>query len=146
LFLKRILVPLAAVFILVFVGVFDKSGWLQKKGVDTLVVLVGNSILFVISALAYLLYASAMKSSKNYGFVKQVYAGFTLKFFALITGAMLYFYFAKEVNKPAVFICMGLYLIYNFLGTAQVVRKNPPPSHAKAQDHHTTHKQAHKHH
>jgi hypothetical protein len=144
--MKKHLVPLAAVFILVSVVVFSASGWLQQKGVDTVVVLVGNSILFVVSALAYLLYASAMKSSKNFGFVKQVYAGFTLKFFALIAGAMLYFYFAKEVNKPAVFICLGLYLVYNFLGTAQVVRKNPPPPHAKAHDHHTSHKHAHKHH
>lgn len=144
--MKKHLVPLAAVFILVSVIVFSASGWLQQKGVDTVVVLVGNSILFVVSALAYLLYASAMKSSKNFGFVKQVYAGFTLKFFALVAGAMLYFYFAEEVNKPAVFICMGLYLVYNFLGTAQVVRKNPPPGHAKAHDHHATHKHAHKHH
>jgi hypothetical protein len=145
--MKKPLVPLAAVFILVSVIVFSTSGWLQQKGVDTVVVLIGNSILFVISALAYLLYASAMKSSKSYGFVKQVYGGFTLKFFALITGAMLYFYFAEEVNKPAVFICMGLYLLYNFLGTAQVVRKNSVPKHANEHHvHHATHKHSHKHH
>ncbi len=145
--MKKHLAPLAAVFILVSIIVFASSSWLQQKGVDTVVLLVGNSILFVVSALAYLLYASAMKSGKNYGFVKQVYAGFTLKFFALIAGAMLYFYFAQEVNKPAVFICMGLYLVYNFLGTAQVVRKNPAPKHSP--NHHSPHagqKHTHKHH
>ncbi|HSC52104.1 MAG TPA: hypothetical protein VLC98_00670 [Phnomibacter sp.] len=145
--MKKFMVPLAAVFILVSIIVLAASGWLQQKGVDTVVVLVGNAILFLVSALAYMLYAKALNSKKGYGFVQQVYGGFTLKFFALVVGAMLYFYFAKEVNKPAIFICMGLYLVYNFLGTSQVVRKNPPPQ-KNADHHHSTHhsKQHHPHH
>jgi uncharacterized membrane protein len=116
--------PLVGVFIVVTLGVLNSKDWLTGKGFDCQVVLAGNALLFAVSMLVYFLYSSAMKSKKSYGFVQQVYTGFILKFFVLIGGAIVYFYFAEEVNKPAVFACMALYLVYNFLGTSQVVKKN----------------------
>lgn len=115
--------PLVGMFTLVTIVVLSSRGWLEEKGLDYQVLLGGNALLFVASMLAFLLYASAMKNKKAYGFVQQVYTGFILKFFVLIVGAIVYFYFASEVNKPAVFACMALYLVYNFLGTSQVVKK-----------------------
>lgn len=143
--LQKKWIPLVVVFMVVTIGALAAGNWLAAKGVDTSVLLGGNTLLFGASMLALKLYDSAMKSSKNYGFVKQVYAGFMIKFFVLVVGAMVYFYFAKEVNKPAIFTCMLLYLIYNFLGTSQVVKKDPlhpaPHTHKK---HHAS--DWHKHH
>lgn len=115
--------PLVGMFIVVTIVVLSSREWLEGKGFDYRVLLGGNALLFVASMLAFLLYASAMKNKKNYGFVQQVYTGFILKFFVLVVGAIVYFYFASEVNKPAIFACMALYLVYNFLGTSQVVKK-----------------------
>ena len=131
-------ISLIVVFVAVTIGALAAGDWLTANGVDTAVLLGGNALLFGASMLALKLYDSAMKSSKNYGFVKQVYAGFMIKFFVLVVGAMVYFYFAKEVNKPAIFICMLLYLIYNFLGTSQVVKKpmeKQAPHHAASKHH-----------
>lgn len=120
---RKALVPLVVVFILVTAIVLVAQDWLEGKGCDYKVLLGGNALLFLASMLAFLFYQSAMRNQKNYGFVQQVYTGFIIKFFVLITGAITYFYFASEVNKPAVFACMALYLVYNFLGTSQVVKK-----------------------
>ena len=58
--------------------------------------------------------------------------------------SMVYFYFAKEINKPAIFICMGLYLVYNFAGVFQVVKKSPVQP-AKNHDHPSKHTGHHHH-
>ena len=115
--------PLVGMFVVVtMVGLIVKER-LESAGVSVNVMLAGNALLFAASMLSFLMYQRAMKNEKPFGFVNRVYAGFMIKFLVLIAGVMLYFFLAKEVNKPAVFICMGLYLIYNFLGTSQVVKK-----------------------
>lgn len=121
--MKRTIIALSALFLLVTAVVLLGQQALTAKGVAVPVVLAGNALLFVLSLLVYRLYSGAMGQSRATGFVRQVYAGFMLKFFVLVAAAVSYFYFAETVNKPAVFICMGLYLVYNFLGTAQVVKK-----------------------
>lgn len=136
-FMKKKLLPLVIAFVVLTIGMLIGQSALEAKHVDTTVLLIGNAVIFAITLLAHLMYAAALKSEKSYGFVRQVYTGFILKFFALLVLAMVYFYFAKEVNKPAVFICMVIYLLYNFLGTSQVVRK---PAHPAPDAH-----QAHKH-
>lgn len=115
--------PLVGLFTVVTIVVLNAKDWLVAKGFDHQVLLWGNALLFLASMVAFLLYTAAMKNKKSYGFVQQVYTGFILKFFVLVAGAIVYFYFAREVNKPAVFACMALYLVYNFLGTSQVVNK-----------------------
>ena len=130
-------IPLIIVFVLISALLLLFGKQLEAKGFDTDVILLGNVAIFGISILAQWMYAAALNSSKSYGFVRQVYGGFILKFFALLVFAMVYFYFAKEINKPAVFTCMVIYLLYNFLGTSQVVRK---PAHPAPDAHH-----AHKH-
>jgi hypothetical protein len=115
--------PLVGLFTVVTIVVLSSREWLDGKGFDYRVLLGGNALLFLASMLAFLLYSSAMNNKKSYGFVQQVYTGFILKFFVLVVGAIVYFYFASEVNKPGVFACMALYLVYNFLGTSQVVNK-----------------------
>jgi hypothetical protein len=136
--MKKQLIPLVVVFAIVALGTLAMNGFLVEKGVNVWVVQGGNLLLFVTSVATFLFYSGAMRSQKGYGFVQKVYAGFTIKFFVLITGALLYFYFSSEPNKPAVFICLGIYLVYNFLGTSQAIKKpkhQPPHAHAPARKH-----------
>lgn len=135
-------IPLIVVFVLISALLLMFGKQLEAKGFDTDVILIGNVAIFGISILAQWMYAAALTSSKSYGFVRQVYGGFVLKFFALLVLAMVYFYFAKEINKPAVFTCMVIYLIYNFLGTSQVVRKQAKATHPAPQQPHS-HKKKH---
>ena len=116
---------------------------LEDKNVDTDVVIIGNLILFVVSAISVWMYSKAGSQKKAHGMVRNVYGGFMLKFFSLLVAAMVYFYFAHEINKPAIFICLGLYLVYNFAGALQVTKKQSAAPHSPANTHHG---QPHHHH
>ena len=140
---KRALLPLVIFFVIVNAMAIVFRTSLEDKGVDTDVVIIGNLILFIVSCLSVWMYSKASGHSKGHGVVKNVYGGFMLKFFALIVTAMVYFYFAKEINKPAIFICMGIYLVYNFSGVSKLVKKSGTP-HVDHQQ--QSHHQQHPHH
>lgn len=143
--LRRALRILTLFFIMVNTLTIVFRTRLEDKNVDTDVVIIGNLVLFVFSALSVWMYSRAGNQKKSHGMVRNVYGGFMLKFFALIVAAMVYFYFAKEINKPAIFICLGLYLVYNFAGVLQVVKKpaaeaHPTNSQHQKSPHHHQHK------
>lgn len=96
---------------------------LIENGIDQAVILAGNLILFLVSLITTYLYSKEIKPQKGHAAVRNVYGGFMIKFFVLAVSVMVYFYFAREINKPAIFACMGLYLVYSFLGTMQALQK-----------------------
>ena len=132
---------LAVFFIIVNALAIIFRSRLEDNNVDTDVVIIGNLVLFVVSSLTMWMYSKAGSQKKSHGMVRNVYGGFMLKFFTLVVAAMVYFYFAEEINKPAIFICLGLYLVYNFAGVSQVAKRQitphqPPNSHHQPHHHH----------
>jgi len=133
--MKRPLAPLVLLFVIVnaLAIVFGKR--LQAKGIDSDVIIIGNLVLFLASAASVYIYTRSQKS-KGHAVVRNIYGGFMLKFFVLIVAAMLYFFFADEINKGAIFVCLGLYLIYSIIGTKQSIKqpvnngqhRNPEPA------------------
>jgi FtsH-binding integral membrane protein len=57
-----------------------------------------------------------MKASTTAGFLRSVYGSFMLK---LLLAAIVVFGYAflykEQINKPSLFTCMFLYLVYTFL-------------------------------
>lgn len=105
--------PLLLVFI--FITAFSITGkaWLEKKGVDQQVLIVGNIILFAVSLIAFLITSKAFRSPNPQAFVRAMYGGFMIKFFVVAIAAFIYIMMAKKnVNKPALVACAGLYIIY----------------------------------
>jgi Ca2+/Na+ antiporter len=143
---KKALRLLVLIFIFVNALTIVFRARLEDKNVDTGVVIGGNLILFVVSALSVWMYSKAGKQQKAHGIIRNVYGGFMLKFFALLVAAMVYFYFASEINKAAIFICLGLYLLYNFAGVSQFAKRQPPVADAAHHQHHDHKHAAHHHH
>ena len=125
--IKKALVPVVVAFIIITILLLSLKNNLEAKGVDAYVVMGGNLVLFMASSLSIFMYAKALKNQNAFGFVRNVYSGFILKFFILIAAVIIYLFTAKEVNKPALFICMGLYFIYTFVGTRTVLKKQQVP-------------------
>ncbi len=109
------IVYLGGFFILSSLLVFLFAAKLAELEIDSTVVLVGNIILFLSTLMAYLIFSKQINGRSGQAVVRNVYAGFVLKFFILATTAMVYFYFAKEINLRGVLVCLVLYLIYNFV-------------------------------
>jgi hypothetical protein len=119
------IIVLMAVFALVNVVLVLLKDVLVKNEIDFWVVFWGNIIVFAATLVAYFLFGgnAAPKKGRGQAVVKQVYAGFVVKFFLLVTAVMVYFYFAENINVKAVFICFGLYFMYNLLNVKAATAK-----------------------
>lgn len=112
-------------FIFVFVTAFCITGkkWLEKQGIHLEVVIVGNLLLFAVSLATYLLNLRSMRSPNPQSAVRAMYAGFMLRFFVLAIAAFVYIMLVKkEVNKPGLIVCAGLYILYTFFETKALMR------------------------
>jgi hypothetical protein len=66
----------------------------------------------------------SLNSSNPQSFVRAMYGSFILKFFVLVIAAFAYIMLAKkDVNKQALFTCMGLYLIFTFIEISALTKK-----------------------
>jgi len=89
---------------------------LTKWGVDQSVLILGNVVLFLATLLSCWFSVRGFKSQNPHAVVRSVYGSFMVKFFICIIAAFAYIMYAKKnLNKPALFTCMGLYLVYTFI-------------------------------
>ena len=108
--------PMVLLFILLNCFFIIQKNFLTKKGIDYEVLLVGNLILLVATALSFYVSIKSLKSPNPHSSIRSLYGSFMIKFFLIATAAFIYIMVVKkEVNKPALIICMGLYLVYTFL-------------------------------
>lgn len=83
--------------------------------VDNDVLTVGNLVLYLATALSFFFYYKAIRNNKVYIFLRMIYGGMFLKMLICLAAAFIYISsVGKAVNKPALFICMFLYLVYSF--------------------------------
>lgn len=112
----RPLLPAIILFILLNGFFLTGKGLLERWGAAQEVLIVGNLILFILTVISYLISLRGLKSDNPHAVVRSVYGSFMIKFFACIITAFVYIMSVKKnVNKPALFACMGLYLIYSFI-------------------------------
>ncbi len=94
----------------------DRKGVFEARGIDGTVLLAGNFLLYLVAALSYWITLRSFKSDNPHAFVRAVYLSFIIKFFVVAITAFVYIRVAgKEVNKPGLLLCMGLFLVYTFL-------------------------------
>ncbi len=102
------------IFFLVLNGFFIlRKQQLADWGADQEVLLIGNVILFAITLISYLMLRRSFGHSNPNVFVRSVFGSFMIKLFVCL--GVVFIYVAatkKELNKPALFTCMGLYLVY----------------------------------
>jgi hypothetical protein len=109
-------VPIVLVFIALNGFFVIGQSWLQRWGTDQDVLIIGNAFLLLVTLLSYFLARRGLTSSNPHQFVRSVYSGILLKLFICLIAAFVYIAInKKELNKPAFFTLMGLYLLYTFL-------------------------------
>jgi hypothetical protein len=112
-------VPLSPViiFFVVLNGFFiaDKN-FLERNGFDQSVLIIGNLVLFAATLLSFFFARRGLVSENAQAFVRSVYISIMIKLLIAIIAAIIYiFLFRRNLNKPALFACMGLYLVYTFI-------------------------------
>ncbi|MBD0332165.1 MAG: hypothetical protein ICV66_05880 [Chitinophagaceae bacterium] len=107
--------PIILIFIAFNALFISSRSWLFRSHVNQDVLIIGNLILFVITLLSFLLAKRNLTNPNPNVFVRTVYASIMLKIFLCVIAAFVYIALYREnINKPALFACMGLYLIYTF--------------------------------
>jgi len=104
---------------------------LESWGFDYSVLVFGNIIVFGISFLSYWMAMRGLTTKNNHAFFRWVYGSVMLKLFLLAGGAFVYIMMRqKEVNKPGLFFCMGLYIIYTFIEVSALMKVNKQKTNA----------------
>ena len=115
--------PMILLFILLNAFFITGKSWLAKKGVDQDVLIIGNMVLFIVMLVSFLMTQRSLKAANPNVFVRAMYGSFIIKFFVLAIGAFVYIMAVKkDVNKPALFTCMGLYIVYTFFEVSALFR------------------------
>lgn len=112
--------PLALIWVLVSVILMVFRDQLIGKGFDILFIGIANTILFLITYLGFKLVSAKSGASNPHAFMRGVYMSFLIKMFVIL-GALFIFIAVseKEIDKSAVFISMGLYIVYT---TVEVIQ------------------------
>jgi hypothetical protein len=115
--------PVVMVFVGVIVLLSTGRHLFEQWNVDTGVIYIGNFILFIITSCSFFMAYGGLRHSNSNVFFRAVYGGIMIKLFACIIAAFIYISTNKDnLNKPALFICMGLYLLYTFVEVSVLMK------------------------
>lgn len=109
----RDLMPFIVIFILFNNFFLFGKNWLANYGLDHLVLIIANSLFFLISIMAYWMQRKALKNSNPNVYVRSVMGGMMLKMAICVIAIAIYVIASKDgFSKMSVFAAMFLYLLY----------------------------------
>jgi hypothetical protein len=110
------LFPILFLFVIFNAFFAVQRNFLERHDFDLTVLIVGNLIVFGATFFSFFLAKRGLRSENPHAFVRSVYVSIMAKLFICIIAAVVYiFAFRSDLNKPALFTCMGLYLVYTFI-------------------------------
>lgn len=113
---SKIFFPVVIFFILLNAIFIAGKNFFDDKGFDRDVLIIGNLLLFIITILSLFMGKRGLNNPNPHAFVRSVYGSIMIKLFLCIIVALIYIaIYQKQLNKPALFTCMGLYLVYTFM-------------------------------
>jgi hypothetical protein len=110
------LFPVIIFFILLNALFLTSKNLLERSGFDQSVLIIGNLVVFAATLVSFVFAKRGLRSENPQAFVRSVYLSIMIKLFICLIAALIYiFFFRKNLNRPALFTCMGLYLVYTFI-------------------------------
>ncbi len=120
---RRNVFPIVLLFIMLSAFFISGTTLLQRWNADQEVLIIGNLVLFVIFLLSFFVAQKGFKTTNPHAFVRSVYGSMMIKLFICIIAAFIYIaIYKKDLNKPALFTLMGLYLVYTFVEVATLTK------------------------
>ena len=120
---RRHVFPIVLFFIILNAFFISGRALLERCGADQEVLIIGNLILFVIFILSFFVAQKGLTNTNPRAFVRSVYGSMMIKLFTCIIAAVIYIaIYKKDLNKPALFTLMGLYLVYTFIEVATLTK------------------------
>jgi hypothetical protein len=120
----KAITPVLILFVILNAFFIAGKSRLLAWNVDQEVLIIGNALLFVITMLSFWLAQKGLGNANPHAFVRSVYTSMMLKLFACIIAAFVYIAMNRDnLNKPALFTCMALYLVYTFMEVSILMKQ-----------------------
>lgn len=117
------LTPVIIFFIALNAFLISARKILLKWNIDQEVLIIGNLLLFLITFLSFALALRGLKNPNPHAFVRSVYSSMMIKLFLCVIAVFVYVSLNQNsYNKPALFTCMGLYLLYTFMEVSVLMK------------------------
>lgn len=121
--MKRPLTPVHVLFLSVALTATLFRDAMASKGFDAVVLLIGNLLIYAVSLLGFWLHRSGIRSKDGILFLGTVYGAFLARMAICAAAVFAYGWWKRsEMNWPALFSCMFLYLVYTFFETRALLR------------------------
>jgi hypothetical protein len=113
---RKAFFPLLMFFMIINAVFIPGNSLLRRMNADQDVLIIGNLILFAITMGSFLITKRGFNTTNQHKFLRGVYSGIMIKLFLCMIAAFVYIaIYRSHVNKAALFILMGLYLVYTFI-------------------------------
>lgn len=110
---RKAVLPIIFLFIFLNAIFIAGASIFTKQGIDNIVLIAANAILFISNYITLVLLQRSLKKSNPNIFVQAMMAGTLIKFMVVAISFIAYAFAAKKnINKPAVYISIVLYFIY----------------------------------
>lgn len=120
---RKSFLPIVLLFVILNGFFIAGRTMLQRWGVDQNVLILGNLLLFLITLISFIIAERGLHDKNPHAFVRSAYSSIIIKLFICIIAAMIYIAtYRKNLNKPALFTLMGLYLVYTFIEVSQLTK------------------------
>jgi len=124
---RKIFLPVILVFVILNGLIITFKTFLENNGFDRDFLIIANLLLFILSLTAFYLQQRAIQSNNPNAFVRGVYTAMIIKLFVCMIAVAVYAFMRKSnINKPALFTSMGIYILYTSFevaGLMKVARK-----------------------
>jgi hypothetical protein len=111
----RSFLPIFVLFMFVSLLILALKQKLAEWNMDGRVLMGGNLVLFLATAISFLLYVRSLQNPNVQVFLRMLYSSLLVKMVLCLAAALLYIFLAgKAVSKFAIIGCFGLYLVYTF--------------------------------
>ncbi len=114
------IIPLLLIFVATSTFCLAGKNFLQQHKIDDQVLLWGNIILFVVTICSLWLLTKAMYAKTTANFLGFVYGSIMGKIMICAITVFVYSRVAKPMNKPAILILMGLYIVYTAIEVIKI--------------------------
>ena len=122
--------PLVIIFLIFGALILVFRNYLEQHGFDWQVLTAGNIFIYIVTAISIQLLSKGLHAERTQVFLRNAYSGIMVKLFACAAAAFVYILVAgRGLNKPALFACMGLYLVYTFIEISVIMRQSNAKKH-----------------
>lgn len=115
--------PVFFSFILISILLIIFSQSLKAAGLNIGFLITANTILFLLTSLAFFIMTKGVKSTNTHAFIRGVYSSLLMKMFVIVVALLVYILLlGGKVDTASLFTTLAFYLVYTSVEVIQLMK------------------------